>query len=213
MRYESEEEQIEALRRWWQENALSVIAGLVIAVLAVGGWQAWEYWEERQAQSASAGYENVTATLQSEDLDGAREALEALQADHAGSPQAALASMSVGRALLQADDTDAAMEVLDWATNNAPGEALGRLARLRLAQAQLQADAVDDALATLDPVPEGAYAARFQELRGDLLVVRGESEAAAEAYRAAVAADPVGGRRELIDRKLTDLGSAREGSS
>ncbi len=201
----SDEEQVEAISRWWRENGRSVIAGLVVAVIGVGGWQGWEVWQERQALAASTAYENLSVALQSEDLDGAREDLQRLQSDHADNPYATLASLRVGASLLEAGDTEAAVDTLRWSAENASGEATRRLSRLRLAQAQFEAGSLQEALATLDPVPEGAYAARFQELRGDLLYAQGEAEAAATAYQAAIAANPAARPRQLIDRKLADL--------
>ncbi|MEW8396328.1 MAG: tetratricopeptide repeat protein, partial [Candidatus Thiodiazotropha sp.] len=37
--YQTEEEQVEAIKRWWKENGTSVIAGLVIGLGGIFGWQ------------------------------------------------------------------------------------------------------------------------------------------------------------------------------
>ena len=37
--YNTEEEQVEALRRWWDENVKSVIAGIILALGVSGGWK------------------------------------------------------------------------------------------------------------------------------------------------------------------------------
>ena len=39
--YLEEEEQIEAIRNWWKENGRSVIAGAVLGLAAIFGWQGW----------------------------------------------------------------------------------------------------------------------------------------------------------------------------
>ena len=44
--YRTEEEQVEALRRWWDENGRSTIAAIVIALSVGFGWQAWKSNEE-----------------------------------------------------------------------------------------------------------------------------------------------------------------------
>ena len=38
----SEEEQIEAFKRWWAENGLQMIAAVV---LIVGGYFGWQFWQ------------------------------------------------------------------------------------------------------------------------------------------------------------------------
>jgi predicted negative regulator of RcsB-dependent stress response len=209
----SDEEQIDAIRRWWQENGKSVIAGLVVAVVGVGGWQGWKAWQENQALAAGATYEELSAALQADDLAAAREDLARLQAEHASNPYATLGSLRIGAELLESGDAGAAVETLTWAVENAAGEATGKLARLRLAQAQFEAGSLDAALATLEPVPEGAYSARFHELRGDLLHAGGDAEAAAAAYEAAMAANPADARRRFIDRKLANLSLPARASS
>ena len=37
----TEEEQLEAIKRWWKENGTSLIAGVAIAAAGVFGWNAW----------------------------------------------------------------------------------------------------------------------------------------------------------------------------
>ena len=41
----SEEEQIEAVKRWWAANGMQTI---LAAVLVVGGYFCWQYWEQEQ---------------------------------------------------------------------------------------------------------------------------------------------------------------------
>ena len=37
----TEEEQIEALKRWWDENGKQVVLAIVLTVGGYFGWQAW----------------------------------------------------------------------------------------------------------------------------------------------------------------------------
>ncbi|WP_440997300.1 YfgM family protein [Arhodomonas sp. SL1] len=207
MAYETEEEQLEALRRWWQENGRSVIAGVIIAIAGVVGWQQWQAWQERSALEASAQYDRLNARTAAGEGDAVREALTTLQEDSAGSPYATLGSLAAARYFAERDDFDAAMGVLRWAVDNAPSDALRRVARLRLGAVEYAAGELEAALATLEPVPDGAFAARYHELRGDVLVAAGRADEAITAYRDALEADPLGQRRGYVEVKLTDLGA------
>ena len=40
--YRTEEEQVEAIRHWWDENGRSIIISIVLALAAGFGWQAWK---------------------------------------------------------------------------------------------------------------------------------------------------------------------------
>ncbi len=50
--YRTDEEQVEALRKWWLENGKSVIAGIVIGFSAIFGWRAWQDHTIVQAEAA-----------------------------------------------------------------------------------------------------------------------------------------------------------------
>ena len=56
MEYETEEQQVEALKEWWSENGRAVIAGVVLGVGVIGGWSLWQKRAESQAIAASDGY-------------------------------------------------------------------------------------------------------------------------------------------------------------
>ena len=49
--FETEDQQLEALRKWWQENGRGVLVGVVLGLGAVGGWRGWVYYTEARAES------------------------------------------------------------------------------------------------------------------------------------------------------------------
>ena len=51
--YETEEEQVEALKDWWKQNGLAVIGGAVLGISALLGWRGWNWHQENQANEAS----------------------------------------------------------------------------------------------------------------------------------------------------------------
>ena len=38
----SEEEQLDAIKRWWKSNGTSLIIGVVVAAAGVFAWKAWQ---------------------------------------------------------------------------------------------------------------------------------------------------------------------------
>ena len=55
----TEEEQIEALKRWWDENGKQVILAIVLTVGGYFGWEAYSDHAEEQAAAASLVYQQI----------------------------------------------------------------------------------------------------------------------------------------------------------
>ena len=206
--HESEREQIEAIQRWWRENGRSVLVGVVAALALVVGWQQWQSYQERQAEAASAGYQAFLSVLDRGDSDAAAARAEALRSEYPGSAYAVMAAMEIAASRAENGELEAAAGDLQWALDHADTDAMKQMARLRLARLRLAMDDPAGALSALEPVPEGAYAAAFQEVRGDALAATGEAAAALQAYDAALAAaDLPAGWREMIRMKRDTLAS------
>ncbi|MDN3517907.1 tetratricopeptide repeat protein [Aquisalimonas lutea] len=204
----SDEEQLEKLQNWWRENGRAVIAGVIIAVGGVVGWQQWGAYQERQAEAAASAYMQF---MEARDTDTDAETVarrgERVMENHADSAYAAMAGLQLADYHISQDDPDAAAETLAWVTENAADKAFRDLARLRRAQVLYGQDRLDEALAVLEDADQGPYEGRYHELRGDIYAARGEAEQARSAYEAALGADGVPQmRRTLIERKLREVG-------
>lgn len=67
---QTEDEQIAQLKDWWDRNGKPLLAGGVLALVAVFGWQGWQKYQVNQAQSASVIYQQLLETA----LDPGRQA-------------------------------------------------------------------------------------------------------------------------------------------
>ncbi|SEO43144.1 YfgM family protein [Aquisalimonas asiatica] len=204
----SDEEQVEKLREWWQEHGRAVIAGIIIAVGGVIGWQQWGAYQDRQAEAASATYmQFVEARDTGADADTVVRRGQRVLDDFGSSTYAAMAGMQLATYQAQQDAADDAVDTLQWVIDNAADKPFRDLARLRLAQIHYGHDRLDDALAVLEDAEDGPYEGRYEELRGDIHAARGDREEARTAYRNALDADAVSGmRRTLIELKLNEMG-------
>lgn len=204
----SDEENVEKLKEWWQENGRAVIAGIVIAVGGVVGWQQWGAYQDRQAEAASVAYMHfIEARETGADADTIARRGQRVLDDHGGTIYASMAGLQLADFQADATDGEAAAETLRWVIDQGKDKSFRDLARLRLAQIHYGDDALDEALAVLDGAEDGPYEARYQELRGDIHAARGERDRARSAYEAALAAEELQqGRRSLIELKLNDLG-------
>lgn len=206
---QTEEEQIAQLKDWWQRNGKPLLAGGVLALIVVFGWQGWQKYQSNQAQGASILYQQLleSALDPSGEPDAARVAELAgrLMSEYAGSHYAQYGSLFVAKVAVDADKLDDAITELQAVVDKPADATLGELARQRLARILAAQEKADAALALLDGDVEAAFLASREELKGDLLVQLGRTDDAHAAYqkaKGALAEDAaVGG----LQMKLDDL--------
>ena len=61
----TEEQQIEAFKKWWKENGSSIITGLLLGLAILFGARSWFAYQERSAENASDIYTSLMAALTS----------------------------------------------------------------------------------------------------------------------------------------------------
>ena len=204
MEYETEEQQVEALKAWWADNGRAVVAGVVLGVAIIGGWSFWQSRQEGQALAASEGYSRAMAALAAGDADTATSLADTLADDHEGTLYAAYANLAAARAAVEGDALDAAAERLDWVVEHAPEEDVRLIARVRLARVL---GASGDAEAGLERLPDDypeTFGGLVEEARGDLLLRGGDAGGARAAYEKAQASGNVADPNAL-SMKLDDL--------
>jgi len=204
---ESEQEELEALKKWWSDNGRAVVVGLVIGLGGVFGWTTWQARVEATAEQLSVLYEGMIDAAASGNDEVALLQAESIIADHPDSEYAALAGLVAAKSALASGRDADAERLLAWVADNADADQLRDVARIRSARLLLAAGRDDAGLDVLDKVDTAAFAATVSELRGDILTTKGDTQAAADAYRAALAAGTfTTGARNRLRIKLDSLG-------
>lgn len=198
-----DEEQLEALKKWWSENGKSVVGGVVLGLVLVGGWRGWQYYEQNRAETAGARYDALLVAAESGQPERAVQLAEGLRAEFEETAYASLAALQAAKLKFEAGDRGAAQVQFAWVRANAPDRALRQVATLRLARILLDDADLDAAQRLLDAAPRDAFAPELAELRGDLARARGDLAAARAAYEEALAGKPDSG--VLLRMKLDDL--------
>lgn len=203
----TEKEQIDLIRRWWRENGWYLIGGMAIAALGYFGYQQYQAYRDSRAEQAAALYQELRELL-ADGRDGADALLAELRAEHADSPYAHQASLLVARELLISDAPRAAQE-LRFVMDNADDPGLALIARLRLARVLAYQQSYAEALGLLAIEDPGEFAASLSEIKGDIHVALGETDAARSAYTQALTAPGAENvDRNFLQMKLDDLRSA-----
>ena len=211
--YRTEEEKIEHLKAWWDENGKWIIGGVVISLSAVFGWQTWQAQQLTQAEQASDLYEQLTAVLL-EDDDGERDEefaigiADELMRDFQSTAYPTLAALLLAKAAVENDDLSQAEKHLRWVLNNTDSNELKHITQLRLANILLAQGDLDSALSLLSAQVTDKFTSRYYELRGDILVQQGDLQAAKNSYTWAL--KDAGSGAPAIQMKLDDLGAGTD---
>jgi predicted negative regulator of RcsB-dependent stress response len=210
--YNSDEEQIEALKNWWDENGNSLMLTVIVVLAGVFGYQAWEGRVQSQGEAASEIFEEFTAaaTARVGDFVGADEStarflMDSLIEEHEDSAYASLAAMQMAKLEVNKGNLEQAEKDLKWVVvHDADGE-LGALARLRLARVMAARGEVDGALELIENAEMGSYQSSYGEARGDFYMLQGKPAEAREAYQAALDALAEEGINPILQMKLDDI--------
>ncbi|MFO1427296.1 MAG: tetratricopeptide repeat protein [Steroidobacteraceae bacterium] len=204
--YYNEQEQWERVKSWMRENGPWLLAGVVIGVLALAGWRWWEQRVERLAQEASSRYAQALEAFGRGDRTRGMTLVDELRRDHGSSPYADQGDLAAARVFVETNELQKAVERLTTVMNGSTDAQLRLVARVRLARVQLAQGNPDSAVATLDGAKPGAFAARFEEVRGDALLAKGDKPGALRAWRKAREADTEGVLDDAtLELKIADL--------
>jgi len=209
--YLKDDEHVEALKRWWDENGKSTMAAIVLAVAGTVGWQQYQGWSVEQAEQASdlwAAMETQLTVETGRDVAAARDVGETLKADYQGSIYARFAALQLAALDVKVGDLEGAESELRWALGKEGSTSeLGQLIQLRLARVLADRGEESAALAILD-VGSGAYPVAYATARGDIHLSAGRDQEALDAYleaRAVLLA--LGNPPGILDTKITSLES------
>ncbi|HBC3495283.1 TPA: YfgM family protein [Vibrio parahaemolyticus] len=199
--YDTEEQQVEAIKDWWKENGKAVIIG---AVVGLGGLFGWRYYQDtviQASETASQSYTTAMNTLQEKGVD-AQSDVQAFIESNEVKEYSVLAALQLAKAQVEAKDFTAALEQLKWAQSNTKDAVLSPLISYRIARIETEMGNFDAANTELGKVTDTAWAGRIAELRGDIALRQGDKDAAYAAYtEAQQAADA----SPTLQMKLDDL--------
>ncbi len=184
--YRTEEEQVEAIKKWWRENGQQTVIGIALALGLVFGWKAWQGHSENRAAEASMIFSNLMQADQAVRLDGsklgtAKHLAATLKSEFSSIAYGHYGALLLAKYAVQSGDYDTAEAELNWVLSQKPAlELLGqtqlRLAQLKYAQADYQA-----ASQRLDQIESG-FEAKIAELRGDIELAQGNEAGALEYF-------------------------------
>ena len=201
--YSTENEQVDALRRFFIENGKALAIGVVIGIGALLGWRYWQNHQQAEMTGASQSYQQASEALTGGKADGVALAEKFIEKN--ANNYGVLAALQLAQHEVDQKNFAKAEQQLAWAQGQTKDENLKSLIDLRLARVQLQENKLDDALKTLYLINATGWVAMAQDIRGDVLVKKGDVKGAREAYSKGLASDASQSLQGLLRMKLNNL--------
>jgi predicted negative regulator of RcsB-dependent stress response len=190
----TEEEQIQALKRWWSRFGVAVVSAAVVASASYFGYGFYEKKQTRLAEASSARYDALLLaagegdTWSAEDKTAVVAAAKAVLKDDNDSLYADLARFHLAKVAVEDADYAQAETALVALVANSRDPSSKALAQLRLARVKAAQGQADEALKLLANPAIKAFSASYAEMRGDILLGQGQYAEAYAAYESALAA-------------------------
>jgi predicted negative regulator of RcsB-dependent stress response len=202
--YDTEEEQVEALKRWWKENSTSTIVGLVMGLVIILGWNYWQNHKKDQASQASAAYAQLLKALDDNKKDSAEKLTQRVQEQFKSTEYATYSGLIQAKLKSEQGDFAAAKQILKSIAAGS-NKQLSNIARIRLVHLMLATGEYEQGLQVINEVDAkeaSSFSANYDELVGDLYVALDRLDEARTSYQNALRN---GQPSPLLQFKIDDL--------
>ena len=196
---DSEEEQVDKLKKWWDSNGKQIIAGAVLGLAGIFGWNYYVDYQDSQALNARALYLSYAS-------DSANvSAYDQLIKDHPSSSYADQATLLMAKYLFEAENYSLALDALKPLMSR-ENSVIASTAALRSASLYLELGQHQEALAVLNMENANEFSGLFYNLAGDVYLDLGNNEEARNSYALAIEnITDNSSLSQLIQIKLDDL--------
>ena len=202
-----EEEQLDAIKQWWQENRASVIGAVVLTLGGSFGWSQYQDYTASNAVAAADAYDAILLEREGgESVDQLAALAQSLRDESGSVIFAEFAALQVAAAAAQDGNFELAKTELETVMAGVEFDStLGQLTQLRLAKVKAALGQEGDAIAMLE-MGSDSFPVSYAQALGDIHLAAGREAAALEAYQTAQTASlALGGQSGLIDLKVSGL--------
>lgn len=202
--YDSEEAQVDAIKSWWKENAISIVLGLGVGIAIILGWNFWQSYNKTKNEQASAQFSQLLKAVNDNNDKSAEKLAMLTQEQYKSTAYSNYSALFEAELKVKQGELAAAKQVLEKLSESSDKD-MGNLARVRLVRLMLAAGEFEQALQLInkvDPATSANFAAGYDELVGDIYVALDRRDEARTAYQNA---KRKGAQSALLQLKLDDL--------
>jgi predicted negative regulator of RcsB-dependent stress response len=201
-----EDDEHEKVRKWWQENRMPIISGVVLGLSIIVGFNWWGEYKTGRAESASMLYMDLLKN----DAETSKVSITAMDVgqkiidEYHDTPYAGKAALIVARIAYDNKDIEEAKAKLNWAIDHSDQFETVHAARLRLANILMVEKKFNEALDLLSVEHMEGFESHYYEMRGDIFLKLEQPAKARDAYRAAIDGLSAGSMYEPILKMKMD---------
>lgn len=204
--FATEEQQVEAIKRFWKDNGMAIVVGAVIGLGGLWGWRYYNAEQVAQQEQASKSYNEAMDALAA-DAAGYTTAVNFIS-EHSDNGYALLTALQLAKTAVERSDLPEAAKQLKFVVDNADIAAVQSIAKIRLARVQIEQGELDMALTTLAGIQDDAFASQVEEAKGDAYLKQQLFDKARAAYSAVLEKEE---NNQLVKMKLDNLAVAANG--
>jgi predicted negative regulator of RcsB-dependent stress response len=198
----TDEEQVEKAKAWLKENGTSIVAGVVIGLGGIFGWQFWDSYQANKAAEGAQAYDRFVQVAQQSEPGKTAEEAASLDEAFAKTAYSHFAALELARQQAEAGELDAARATLEKTRASIRDAAMQAVIDLRLARLLMSQGKLDEAGAMISKLATGSFAAEAASLRGQIAWMQGKND---EARAALEEARALGASDEIVNYLLTEL--------
>ncbi|EKD74180.1 MAG: Transmembrane protein [uncultured bacterium] len=188
--YLTEQEQIQQLKNWIKQYGLTILAGIVIALIAAAGWHYWQSYRNKILAHASLVYDEMLTSRAQHNTDAAHAQAQKLLVHYPRTPYAEMAAFMLAREASVKKNYLDAIQQLNWVLDHSSDHTIREIARVRLARLLLIQQKPDEALHVLKKLEDKNFIGLVDEIRGDAYAAENNQNAARNAYQLALVEIP-----------------------
>ena len=201
--YSNENEQVDALRRFFADNGKALAIGVGVGIAALGGWRYWSSQQDNAGKAVSAQYQQLTSAMQA-DKPESLEAVASFASENSNT-YGALAALDLAKQYVETSQLDKAIALLQKGLSDTKDANLQAVINLRLARIQLQQKQADAALTTLDNVKGDGWSAIVADIRGEALLSKGDKQGARDAWSKGAGSQASPALKQMLQMKIDNL--------
>jgi predicted negative regulator of RcsB-dependent stress response len=184
--YMTEDEQIEAIKKFWKKYNTLIIVTISLILFIASGVKYWYWHQNKITVQASKTYEQLMVAFSNQDNKSVKSYANELIEDYHSTVYADVARFALAKLYIERGQYDKAIETLKVAMETAHSKALKQVAKLRIARLLVSKEAYKPALLTLAAVDDPGYLPLINELKGDIYSSMGNYQKAVMAYQMAI---------------------------
>lgn len=202
--YETEEEQVAALKGWWKENGQATLIGLGLGIAVILGWNYWQDYRREQAEQAAGLYAQLLKAQAANQTESVAKLSEQMETRFGSSDYTLFSQLALAKIKAEQGDMASARQILEKVSVTSNKE-LANIAKLRLVRLLMANKEYEQGLKLIndiDPAKSASFSGQYDELVGDLYVALDRVDQARTSYQNALRN---GHQSPLLQLKIDDL--------